>query len=145
MQYYFQVIKFLYRSAVTKSRSATVDCIIFIVLLLFLALPVYSVAWSANSDAILHTNGKQLTIKPLQPSAKQQQVWKPCFFYLCIAYLNFDVDVLRCFHFLWNNIFISYILCRIIILLWLSEPNLCYFSVCGYCNAFKRRFSLFNV
>lgn len=43
--------------------------------LVTIAVPVYSVAWSANSDAILHSNGKLLTIKPLQPSAKQQQ-WK---------------------------------------------------------------------
>eukprot|EP00794_Sanderia_malayensis_P011126 gene11126-12297_t len=40
-----------------------------------LANPVYSVAWSPNSDSILHTNGKQLIIKPLQPQAKSQQ-WK---------------------------------------------------------------------
>jgi len=43
--------------------------------LVSLAVPVYSIAWSPNSDAILYTSGKQLTIKPLQPSAKQQQ-WK---------------------------------------------------------------------
>ncbi len=36
--------------------------------------PVYSVAWSPNSDSVLHTNGKQLIIKPLQPQAKPQQV-----------------------------------------------------------------------
>lgn len=39
-----------------------------------IVVPIYSVAWSPNSDAILHTNGKQLAIKPLQPSAKMQQV-----------------------------------------------------------------------
>ncbi|XP_043926400.1 intraflagellar transport protein 80 homolog isoform X2 [Protopterus annectens] len=37
--------------------------------------PVYSVAWSPDSDKILYTSGKQLIIKPLQPSAKALQ-WK---------------------------------------------------------------------
>uniref|UniRef100_A0A1A7YHY2 Intraflagellar transport 80 homolog n=1 Tax=Iconisemion striatum TaxID=60296 RepID=A0A1A7YHY2_9TELE len=37
--------------------------------------PVYSVAWSPDSDRILYTSGKQLVIKPLQPSAKITQ-WK---------------------------------------------------------------------
>uniref|UniRef100_A0A672GGX2 Uncharacterized protein n=1 Tax=Salarias fasciatus TaxID=181472 RepID=A0A672GGX2_SALFA len=37
--------------------------------------PVYSVAWGPNSDRILYTSGRQLIIKPLQPSAKVVQ-WK---------------------------------------------------------------------
>uniref|UniRef100_A0A3B3I0V8 Intraflagellar transport 80 homolog (Chlamydomonas) n=1 Tax=Oryzias latipes TaxID=8090 RepID=A0A3B3I0V8_ORYLA len=37
--------------------------------------PVYSVAWGPDSDRILYTSGVQLTIKPLQPSAKVMQ-WK---------------------------------------------------------------------
>ncbi|KAJ7333192.1 Intraflagellar transport protein 80 [Desmophyllum pertusum] len=37
--------------------------------------PVYSVAWSPDSDHILHTSGKQLVIKPLQAAAKPVQ-WK---------------------------------------------------------------------
>ncbi|XP_038162299.1 intraflagellar transport protein 80 homolog [Cyprinodon tularosa] len=37
--------------------------------------PVYSVAWSPDSDRILYTSGRQLIIKPLQPSAKVIQ-WK---------------------------------------------------------------------
>ncbi|XP_062901919.1 intraflagellar transport protein 80 homolog isoform X1 [Mobula hypostoma] len=37
--------------------------------------PVYSVAWGPNSDKILYTSGRQLIIKPLQPSAKVLQ-WK---------------------------------------------------------------------
>nr|XP_020471287.1 intraflagellar transport protein 80 homolog isoform X1 [Monopterus albus]XP_020471288.1 intraflagellar transport protein 80 homolog isoform X1 [Monopterus albus]XP_020471290.1 intraflagellar transport protein 80 homolog isoform X1 [Monopterus albus] len=37
--------------------------------------PVYSVAWGPDSDRILYTSGKQLVIKPLQPSAKVTQ-WK---------------------------------------------------------------------
>ncbi|KAK6478690.1 intraflagellar transport protein 80-like protein isoform X1 [Huso huso] len=36
---------------------------------------VYSVAWGPDSDKILYTSGKQLIIKPLQPSAKVLQ-WK---------------------------------------------------------------------
>uniref|UniRef100_W5M7E3 Intraflagellar transport 80 n=1 Tax=Lepisosteus oculatus TaxID=7918 RepID=W5M7E3_LEPOC len=36
---------------------------------------VYSVAWAPDSDKILYTLGKQLVIKPLQPSAKVLQ-WK---------------------------------------------------------------------
>ncbi|XP_036393390.1 intraflagellar transport protein 80 homolog isoform X1 [Megalops cyprinoides] len=39
------------------------------------ASPVYSVAWGPDSDRILYTSGKQLMIKPLQPSAKVLQ-WK---------------------------------------------------------------------
>ncbi|KAG7471095.1 hypothetical protein MATL_G00120740 [Megalops atlanticus] len=39
------------------------------------ASPVYSVAWGPDSDRILYTSGKQLIIKPLQPSAKVLQ-WK---------------------------------------------------------------------
>ena len=41
---------------------------------LFLGTPVYSVAWSPDSDHILHTSGKQLVIKPLQAAAKPVQV-----------------------------------------------------------------------
>uniref|UniRef100_A0A8D0B0J4 Intraflagellar transport protein 80 homolog n=1 Tax=Salvator merianae TaxID=96440 RepID=A0A8D0B0J4_SALMN len=37
--------------------------------------PIYSVAWCPNSEKILYTSGKQLIIKPLQPSAKILQ-WK---------------------------------------------------------------------
>lgn len=37
--------------------------------------PVYSIAWGPDSDRILYTSGKQLIIKPLQPSAKVIQ-WK---------------------------------------------------------------------
>ncbi|XP_008307942.1 intraflagellar transport protein 80 homolog [Cynoglossus semilaevis] len=37
--------------------------------------PVYSVAWGPDSDRILYTSGRQLIIKPLQPSAKVMQ-WK---------------------------------------------------------------------
>lgn len=37
--------------------------------------PVYSVAWGPDSDRILYTSGRQLTIKPLQPCAKVIQ-WK---------------------------------------------------------------------
>lgn len=36
--------------------------------------PVYSVAWGPDSDRILYTSGRQLVIKPLQPSAKVIQV-----------------------------------------------------------------------
>uniref|UniRef100_A0A667YLZ0 Intraflagellar transport 80 homolog (Chlamydomonas) n=1 Tax=Myripristis murdjan TaxID=586833 RepID=A0A667YLZ0_9TELE len=37
--------------------------------------PVYSVAWGPDSDRILYTSGRQLVIKPLQPSAKVIQ-WR---------------------------------------------------------------------
>uniref|UniRef100_A0A8B9LBR6 Intraflagellar transport 80 homolog (Chlamydomonas) n=1 Tax=Astyanax mexicanus TaxID=7994 RepID=A0A8B9LBR6_ASTMX len=37
--------------------------------------PVYSVAWGPDSDRILYTFGRQLIIKPLQPSSKVLQ-WK---------------------------------------------------------------------
>lgn len=37
--------------------------------------PVYSVAWGPDCDRILYTAGRQLVIKPLQPSAKVLQ-WK---------------------------------------------------------------------
>ncbi|XP_069752881.1 intraflagellar transport protein 80 homolog isoform X4 [Narcine bancroftii] len=37
--------------------------------------PVYSVAWGPDSDKILYTSGRQLIIKPLQPSAKVLQ-WR---------------------------------------------------------------------
>lgn len=48
---------------------------LFIPLLMFSGTPVYSVAWSPDSDHILHTSGKQLVIKPLQAAAKPVQVW----------------------------------------------------------------------
>lgn len=35
---------------------------------------MYSVAWGPDSDRILYTSGRQLVIKPLQPSAKVTQV-----------------------------------------------------------------------
>lgn len=37
--------------------------------------PVYSVAWSPDSSRVLYTSGRQLIIKPLQPSSKPLQ-WK---------------------------------------------------------------------
>ncbi|KAJ3333732.1 Intraflagellar transport protein 80 [Blyttiomyces sp. JEL0837] len=37
--------------------------------------PVYSIAWSPGNDNILYTNGRNLVIKPLQPSNKPTQ-WK---------------------------------------------------------------------
>jgi len=36
--------------------------------------PVYAVAWSPDSDHILYTTGKQLVIKPIQPTAKPNSV-----------------------------------------------------------------------
>ncbi|XP_053567774.1 intraflagellar transport protein 80 homolog [Bombina bombina] len=39
------------------------------------ASPVYSVAWGPDSEKVLYTVGKQLVIKPLQPSSKPLQ-WK---------------------------------------------------------------------
>ncbi|KAK3271476.1 Intraflagellar transport protein 80 [Cymbomonas tetramitiformis] len=36
---------------------------------------IYSIAWGPDSDQVLFASGKDLTIKPLQPSAKQLQ-WK---------------------------------------------------------------------
>lgn len=42
--------------------------------MVFTGTPVYSVAWSPDSDHILHTSGKQLVIKPLQAAAKPVQV-----------------------------------------------------------------------
>jgi intraflagellar transport protein 80 len=40
-----------------------------------LGAPVYSLSWSPDSDQLLHTNGRNLVIKPLQPSVKPNQ-WK---------------------------------------------------------------------
>lgn len=37
--------------------------------------PVYSVAWAPDSGRVLYTSGRQLVIKPLQPSAKVLQ-WR---------------------------------------------------------------------
>ena len=39
-----------------------------------LPVPVYSAAWSPNSDSVVHTNGKSLVIKPLQPASKPETV-----------------------------------------------------------------------
>ena len=39
------------------------------------AVCIYSVAWSPESDQVLHTYGKELVIKPLQPSGKLMS-WK---------------------------------------------------------------------
>eukprot|EP00038_Savillea_parva_P010167 m.188364 g.188364 ORF g.188364 m.188364 type:complete len:773 (-) comp17402_c0_seq1:165-2483(-) len=38
-------------------------------------VPVYSAAWSPQSDHVLYTAGDQLVVKPLQPTAKTEQ-WK---------------------------------------------------------------------
>ena len=38
------------------------------------ASPVYGVAWSPESDAVLYTNSGQLIIKSLQANTKPQQV-----------------------------------------------------------------------
>lgn len=52
-------------------------CFLHPVLLdVFPGSPVYSVAWGPDSDRILYTSGRQLIIKPLQPSAKVIQVHK---------------------------------------------------------------------
>ncbi|KAJ3288085.1 Intraflagellar transport protein 80 [Borealophlyctis nickersoniae] len=40
-----------------------------------LGYPIYSLAWSPDNDQILLTNGRNLIIKPLQPSSKPTQ-WK---------------------------------------------------------------------
>lgn len=39
-----------------------------------LGLPVYSVMWGPDSDQVLYTQGKQLVIKPIQPTAKSNTV-----------------------------------------------------------------------
>jgi len=39
--------------------------------------PVYAVSWSPDSDHILYTTGKQLVIKPIQPTAKPNSVCLP--------------------------------------------------------------------
>lgn len=36
--------------------------------------PVYSVAWAPDSGRVLYTSGRQLVVKPLQPSSKVLQV-----------------------------------------------------------------------
>ncbi|XP_073482211.1 intraflagellar transport protein 80 homolog isoform X3 [Aquarana catesbeiana] len=38
-------------------------------------LPIYSIAWGPDSEKVLYPLGKQLIIKPLQPSSKVLQVW----------------------------------------------------------------------
>lgn len=45
---------------------------------------MFSVAWGPNADRIIYTSGRQLVIKPLQPSAKVTQVCLevPFFFFL---------------------------------------------------------------
>ncbi|KAJ3125807.1 Intraflagellar transport protein 80 [Nowakowskiella sp. JEL0407] len=42
--------------------------------LIQLGYPIYAIAWSPDNDQILLTNGKNLIIKPLQPSMKSTQV-----------------------------------------------------------------------
>ena len=42
---------------------------------------MYSVAWSPDSDHILHSSGKQLVIKPLQAAAKPVQVHQTSYMY----------------------------------------------------------------
>ncbi|KAJ3195520.1 Intraflagellar transport protein 80 [Irineochytrium annulatum] len=37
--------------------------------------PIYSIVWSPDNDQILYTNGRNLVIKPIQPSTKPNQ-WK---------------------------------------------------------------------
>ncbi|XP_078484074.1 intraflagellar transport protein 80 homolog [Ciona intestinalis] len=56
-------IKIWSRSGMLRSTLAQLPCCI------------YSVVWSPESDNVLYTNGKQLVIKPLQPSAKPL-TWK---------------------------------------------------------------------
>lgn len=38
------------------------------------ALPVYACTWNGSCDQVLYANGRHLVIKPLQPSAKVEQV-----------------------------------------------------------------------
>jgi len=59
--YYLQV-KIWSRSGMLRSTLATN------------ASPVYGVAWSPESDAVLYTNGGQLVIKSLQANARPQAV-----------------------------------------------------------------------
>lgn len=40
----------------------------------FTGTPVYSVAWAPDSGRVLYTSGRQLVVKPLQPSSKVLQV-----------------------------------------------------------------------
>uniref|UniRef100_H2ZBZ1 Anaphase-promoting complex subunit 4 WD40 domain-containing protein n=1 Tax=Ciona savignyi TaxID=51511 RepID=H2ZBZ1_CIOSA len=56
-------IKIWSRSGMLRSTLAQLPCCI------------YSVVWSPESDHVLYTNGRQLVIKPLQPSAKPL-TWK---------------------------------------------------------------------
>ena len=56
--------------------------------------PVYAVAWSPDSDHILYTTGKQLVIKPIQPTAKPNSV---CLLSIvCIAQLIFLLSFPLC-------------------------------------------------
>lgn len=57
------VVKIWSRSGMLRSTLATND------------RPIYSVTWGPDSDRILYACGKDLVLKPLQPSAKQIK-WK---------------------------------------------------------------------
>ena len=67
----------------TSSPRQIYPAIIWLVTgcVLFLGTPVYSVAWSPDSDHILHSSGKQLVIKPLQAAAKPVQVHQTSYMY----------------------------------------------------------------
>ena len=56
--------------------------------------PVYSVAWSPDSDHILHTSGKQLVIKPLQAAAKPVQVQDDHIFTTWLCHFLFAHSIL---------------------------------------------------
>jgi len=53
--------------------------------------PVYAVAWSPDSDHILYTTGKQLVIKPIQPTAKPNSVCLYADFSVTVDALNSDL------------------------------------------------------
>ena len=67
----------------TSSPRQIYPAIIWLVTgcVLFLGTPVYSVAWSPDSDHILHSSGKQIVIKPLQAAAKPVQVHQTSYMY----------------------------------------------------------------
>ena len=46
-----------------------------IIIIIIVAIPVYSATWSPDRQQVLYTTGKSLVIKPLQPSLKPSQ-WK---------------------------------------------------------------------
>lgn len=56
-------VKIWSRSGMLRSTLASLEC------------PVYALAWGAGSDNVLMTNGKELVIRSIQPSARQTQ-WK---------------------------------------------------------------------